>query len=56
VIIHNILRRYDKNIIETIKYLLSLVERVNDTRVQDLLFWKFYIYSLCKKYDKIMCK
>jgi hypothetical protein len=37
VILHNILQRDNKNIIETIQCLLSLVERANDIRVQDLL-------------------
>jgi hypothetical protein len=37
VILHKILQRDNKDIIEAIQGLLSLAERANDTRVQDLL-------------------
>jgi hypothetical protein len=54
VIINNILQRYNKNIIETIQCLLSLVERSNDTRVQNLLLGSL-IFALYVKNKVKLC-
>jgi hypothetical protein len=54
VILHNILQGDNKNIIETIQCLLSLTERANDTRVQDLLLGSL-IFALYVKNKVKLC-
>jgi hypothetical protein len=56
MIIYNILHRDNKNITETIQCLLSLAEKANDTRVQDLRLGSLIFALYVKKQGEIMYK